>query len=86
MSINVEEAGNPRRKTKAEDGPRNPDGKDPSSTDTSGKSSSSGRSARISVTPQDPGRLEELAEELGLPKSKVYNMAFQALLEKLGRE
>lgn len=86
MSINTEELGNPRRKTKVGDDPGGSAGKAPSGEDTSGTGSSSGRSSRISVTPRDPGRLEELAEELGLPKSKVYNMAFQALLEKLGRE
>jgi DNA-binding IclR family transcriptional regulator len=37
------------------------------------------------VTPRDPNLLEEVARELGLPKSKVYNMGFRALLEKLGR-
>jgi DNA-binding IclR family transcriptional regulator len=36
------------------------------------------------VTPRAPNLLEEVARELGLPKSKVYNMAFQALLEKIG--
>jgi hypothetical protein len=48
--------------------------------------SSSSRKSRVSVTPQDPERLEEVASDLGLPKSKVYNMGFRALLEKLGRD
>jgi hypothetical protein len=37
------------------------------------------------VTPRDPDLLDQMAGELGLPKSKVYNMAFGALLEKLDR-
>ena len=79
MAINIEEAGNPRRKTQT-------------STDSNGEqasstgNSSNSRRKRISVTPKDPDKLEEVAEELGLPQSKVYNMGFQALLDKFGLE
>lgn len=79
MSFDIEEAGNPRRKTKGEGGES---GGEQSNSD----SSSGDRKARISVTPKDPEKLEEVAESLGLPKSKVYNMGFQALLEKLGMD
>jgi len=67
--------GNPARKTQQEDG-RSSEGSD---------GSSQGRAKRVSVTPRDLGELEAVAAELGLPLSKVYNMAFQALREKLGR-
>jgi hypothetical protein len=36
------------------------------------------------VTPRDPDLLEQVAGELGLPKSKVYNLAFRTLIEKFG--
>lgn len=45
---------------------------------------SSGSKKRVSVTPNDWKTLEALSDELGLPYSKVYNVSFQALLEKLG--
>ena len=48
--------------------------------------SSSGSQRRVSVTPNNWERLEALSEELGLPYSKVYNVSFQALLEKLGHK
>jgi sugar-specific transcriptional regulator TrmB len=38
------------------------------------------------VTPQEWSTVKALSEELGLPYSKIYNMAFNALLEKLGRK
>lgn len=69
--------GNPRRKTKA----TRSDGRRRAETE---RSSNRKRKPRVSVTPRDPNLLEEVACELGLPKSKVYNMAFQALLEKIG--
>lgn len=69
--------GNPRRRTRSEE--------EPSGERAPSKGGSS-RKARVSVTPRDPDRLEAVAEELGLPKSKVYNVAFQALLEKLERK
>jgi len=38
----------------------------------------------VKVTPQDWAELEAVADQLGgLPYAKVYNMAFQALREKL---
>lgn len=77
MSIDIEEAGNPRRKTKRGEG-------EPSGEESQSEGSSGDRKTRISVTPKDPETLEKEAEKLGLPKSKVYNMGFQALLEKLG--
>ncbi|MCS3632657.1 hypothetical protein GGP55_003277 [Salinibacter ruber] len=80
MPIDIEEAGNPRRKTK--DNKK----KKSSSRSKSGGGSQPGRKARVSVTPRDPEQLEEIANELGLPKSKVYNMGFKALLEKLGKD
>lgn len=70
--------GNPRRKTKASRSDR----KRCAETE---QSSNRKRKPRVSVTPRDPNLLEEVARELGLPKSKVYNMGFRALLEKLGR-
>lgn len=105
MSIDIEEAGSPRRKTKQEDTSHegSPESGSPadqakSGSSSEGESSSAGESSseggsspegrktRVSVTPKDPNKLEEVAEELGLPKSKVYNAGFQALLEKLGRK
>ena len=80
MPIDIEEAGSPRRKTK--DNKK----KKSSSGSKSGGGSQSSRKARVSVTPRDPEQLEEIANELGLPKSKVYNMGFKALLEKLGKD
>ena len=47
---------------------------------------SQGHSQRVSVTPRDWSKLEALSEEFGLPYSKIYNMSFNALLEKLGRK
>jgi hypothetical protein len=75
VSINIEEAGNPNRKTKDDKGPS-----------AENEDSSQDRKKRISVTPTDPEKLKEVAEQLGLPKSKVYNMAFQTLLEDFGME
>jgi len=75
MAIDIEEAGSPRRKTQAEDKEAIAD------ADSSG-----GRTKRVSVTPNDPEKLAEVAERLGLPKSKVYNMGFQHLVEKLNIE
>lgn len=46
----------------------------------------SGSQPRVSVTPNDWRKLEALSDELGLPYSKVYNVSFQALLEKLGHK
>lgn len=46
----------------------------------------SGSPPRVSVTPNDWKKLEALSDELGLPYSKVYNVSFQALLEKLGHK
>lgn len=86
MSIDIEEAGNPRRKTKDEEVPNGEATEDDSPSDASSRSASTGRKTRISVTPRDPDRLEEVASDLGIPKSKVYNMGFQALLEKFGME
>lgn len=59
-------------------------------TASSGEESRSGGQGdsdrkRVYVTPRDFEQVDELAKELGIPRSKVYNMAFQALLEKLGR-
>jgi hypothetical protein len=48
--------------------------------------SSKRQSQRVSVTPRDWGELEALSEEFGLPYSRIYNMSFNALLEKLGRK
>jgi hypothetical protein len=44
-----------------------------------------GRRQRVTVTPQDWDELEAIATKYGLPRSKVYNVAFGALREKLGR-
>jgi len=45
---------------------------------------SDGRTRRVKVTPRDWAKLAAMAERLGgLPYAKVYNMAFQALREKL---
>lgn len=66
--------GNPNRKTASSDEER-------SRTDGGGDSDRK----RVYVTPRDFEQVDELAKELGIPRSKVYNMAFQALLEKLGR-
>jgi hypothetical protein len=70
--------GNPVRSTKSASSSSGTD-EDPDS-DTSSRST-----RRVSVTPQDWDKVEALAEEFGLPYSKVYNMGFNALLEKLGR-
>lgn len=75
MAINIEEAGSPNRKTKDDTDP--PEEGDESTRD---------RVKRVSVTPNDPEKLEQVAGKLGLPKSKVYNMAFSTLLENLGLE
>ena len=72
--------GNPRRKTK-----RSSRSDDTGTSSASRSDAARDRTRRVSVTPQDPDALEALAEEFGLPQSKVYNMAFRALLEKLGR-
>ncbi|MCS4187847.1 hypothetical protein [Salinibacter ruber] len=78
--MDIEDLGNPNRKTVNQD-------KEANSAHESSGDDSDGRKTRISVTPQDPEQLEEVANKLGgLPKSKVYNMGFQALLEKLGRD
>jgi hypothetical protein len=82
--------GSPNRSTRAEEASG-----EPSPTDTSGSrdedpagsdGAPSGRSRRVAVTPSDWDKLESLAEEFGLPYSKIYNMSFSALLEKLGRK
>lgn len=86
MSINIEEAGNPRRKTKSDASSEDASGGETESRGSKGGGSSSGRKKRISVTPRDLWKLEEVADDLGVPKSKVYNMGFKALLEKLGME
>jgi hypothetical protein len=82
--------GNPRRKTKeSTDG-----GQQSSETSSDEKSSteeksasngstSTGRKRRVAVTPQDPEVLEAISENFGLPRSKVYNLAFKALVDKL---
>jgi hypothetical protein len=41
------------------------------------------RVSRISVTPADRDRLDAVAAKLGIPRSCVYNMAFQRLAEEL---
>ncbi len=41
------------------------------------------RKKRVQVTPNDWEALEEVAEHLGLPCSKVYNVAFRAYLNSL---
>jgi hypothetical protein len=72
--------GNPARSTKG--------GSSPSDTDESSdadSSSGSPRTRRVSVTPRDWDQVEALADDLGLPYSKLYNLAFSALLEKLDR-
>jgi transcription initiation factor TFIIIB Brf1 subunit/transcription initiation factor TFIIB len=43
------------------------------------------RKTRVSVTAQKLEVLDQVAEELGLPRSKVYNQAFRALLKEMGR-
>jgi len=75
MAIDIEEAGSPNRKTKQDH-----------DSSEEGDETSQDRARRVSVTPNDPEKLEEVAEKLGLPKSKVYNMAFSTLLENLGLE
>jgi len=41
----------------------------------------------VKVTPRDWAQLEAMADRLGgLPCAKVYNVAFEALREKLGRD
>lgn len=58
---------------------------DPERAPTDAHQTPSGRTRRVKVTPQDWAELEAIAERLGgLPYAKVYNMAFQALQEKLG--
>lgn len=60
---------------------------DPGGTAAEAYQTPSGRKRRVKVTPRDWAELEAVAERLGgLPYAKVYNMAFQALREKLGRE
>jgi hypothetical protein len=86
MSINIEEAGNPRRKTKSDASGGDASGGETESRGSEGGGSSSGRKKRISVTPRDGEKLEEVADHFGVPKSKVYNMGFKALLEKFGLE
>jgi hypothetical protein len=84
MSIDIEEAGNPRRKTKGDPSSDDASGGETESRESEGGGSSPGRKKRVSVTPRDLGKLEQVADDLGVPKSKVYNMGFQALLEKFG--
>ena len=81
--------GNPRRRTRNEK-------ENPTSTNSPTRTSSSEtnpkksrareRKRRVQVTPRDWKKVEAISEELGLPYSKVYNMAFSTLLEKLGRK
>lgn len=41
----------------------------------------------MKVTPRDWAQLEAMADRLGgLPYAKVYNVGFEALREKLGRD
>ena len=90
--------GNPNRSTREEDAEETASEKleeeqEPGSpkeqeTDSSADltSASGGQKKRVSVTPRDWEKLKALAEEFGLPYSKIYNMSFSALLEKLGRK
>lgn len=82
--------GNPRRKTKkstdGEEQSSETSSREESSTEeknASNGSNSTGRKRRVTVTPQDPEVLEAISESFGLPRSKVYNLAFKALVDKL---
>lgn len=54
------------------------------STPQASSTSKDSRKKRVNVTPTDWDQLEAMAEKLGLPYSKVYNMAFSLLQDKFG--
>lgn len=60
--------GNPRRKTKQSSSDGNAGGS------SAQRNAPGNRKRRVTVTPRDPERVEALADEFGLPQSKIYDL------------